>query len=246
MKKRLSAGLLALGLPGLMFSAAAIPAATATTENAETSSEIVTEEECTWYLLNAPGTVSLGPADPTAEYEGEALDISATFTDFNVHSSGNVNAGDETTHAECTFYGDGNVVRPIVNMQIADSDFDATYADGGSDTEDSNMDFSLGDSNALDVSWASSACDAKWTQNSLGLYGGSGDATLSAILLEIGAVSGVTDPVPATADANDRCKENITIGLTIPANKKPAEPGKTYTWTGPNVVTALSTSGTDS
>lgn len=83
-KKQIGAALLAASIPGLVFSVSAVPVALG--EDASMSSSIVTEEECTWYLLNAPTELALVPADGDAEYEGEALDISATVTDFNVHS----------------------------------------------------------------------------------------------------------------------------------------------------------------
>ena len=250
MKAKKLAGVLGLtvSIPGLIAALAAVPMAAATSgdQTADTTSVITTEEECTWYLLNAPGTLTLAPATAGTEYEGIALDISATVTDFNVHSSGNQNAGDETTHQECTFYGDGNKSRPIVTVTASDSAFDAAYVDSDADgtptVTDDPMSFTVTDTNALDLTWAANNCDAKWAQTDLTLYGADGATTLSEVILEITDVATVTSNVAATADANDRCKEDITVGVQIPANMKPASPGDTYTWTGPTVTTALTTS----
>ena len=238
MKKKMGAALLAASIPGLVFSVSAIPVALG--EDASMSSSIVTEEECTWYLLNAPTELALVPADPDAEYEGEALDISATVSDFNVHSSGNVNGGTTTTHAECTFYGTGNVSRPIVDLTISDAAFDATY--GVDNTADAEVSFSLNAGNALDFSWGGAVCDDKWTKATVNLHA---DA-LTDTFLTITQVANVTDPV-ADGDpgSNDRCIDTVTIGVTIPADMKPASPGAEYTWTGPTLTTSLDTSLVD-
>lgn len=238
MNKKIGAGLLAASIPGLIFAVSAVPVALG--ETSSMSSSITTEEECTWKMLNAPSSLSLGPATAGTEYEGVALDISASISDFDVHSTGNLDTSPTTTtHNECTFYGAGNRTRPIVTMAIEDGDFGATY--GASPTADAAMDFSLDAANALDIVWGGTACDAKWTKSTLGLHA----TGLSGIALQIPTVTDVTDPIAdANAGSNDRCLDSVSFTVTIPANKKPASPGATYTFTGPQLTTTLSTSTT--
>jgi len=206
-------------------------------QDANMSSSILTEEECTWVMMNAPSSLALAPAVAGTEYEGVALDISVTSSDFDVHSTGNLDTTPTLdSHNECTFYGEGNVTRPIVAMTIADADFTATYDSG---TADTNLDFSLDADNALDIAWSATDCNVKWTQSGLNLHA----SALTGTLLTIPVIGNVTDPVAdGLAGSNDRCQEDIGFTVTIPANMKPASPGQTYTWTGPTLTTALSTS----
>ena len=236
MKKNKGAGLLAASILGLIFSIGAMPVALG--ETAGMSSSVVTEEECTWKMMNAPSVITLSPTVGGSEYEGVALTISATLTDFDVHSTGNLDTTPSLTeHNECTFYGTGNVTRPIVSMSIGNGSFTATYGD--SNTADNALDFDLDADNAFDITWSASDCAAKWTQSGLNLHA----TALTGTLVTIPLIGNVTDPVAdANPGSNDRCVDDLAFEVTIPANRKPAAPGETYTWTGPTLTTALSTS----
>ena len=161
-----------------------------------TASTIETEEQCTWYVTNVPAAIALAPADPDAEYEGNALDVSYTAANLDVRASGNVAApdisSDATTFVDCTFYGTDNVSRPTLGIAIATSDFDATY--GVSDTADATLDFTLDGDNAFDISYTpdASICGALsgdkygiWSVSTLGLYGVTNDGTETGTVLEI-------------------------------------------------------------
>ena len=238
MKKMVGTSLLAASVPGLIFSITAVPMALGV--DANMSSEIVTEEECTWVMMNAPSSLALTPAVAATEYEGVALDISASNSDFDVHSTGNLDSSPSLlTHNECTFYGVGNVTRPIVTMSIGDGEFTAGYDNSGTDTPDVGLDFDLDADNALDIAWSGAACDAIWTQSGLNLHA----AGLTGTLVTIPVIGNVTDPVAdGQAGSNDRCTADLGFTVTIPANMKPLAPGKTYTWTGPTLTTSLTTS----
>jgi len=233
MKKMVGASLLAASVPGLIFSITAVPMALGV--DADMSSSILTEEECTWVMLNAPSNFELEAASG-AEYEGVALTVSATTTNFDVHSTGNLDTSPTIdSHNECTFYGEGNVTRPTVAMTIGDGDFTAAY----SGTADAALDFELDADNALDIAWSATDCDAIWTQSALNLHA----SALTGTLLTIPLIANVTDPVAdGLSGSNDRCLDDIEFEVIIPANMKPASPGATYTWTGPTLTTALSTS----
>ena len=228
------AGVALVAVSGLVLSLSA-NFATASAETAATSSSVVTEELCTWYMLGAPSSITLAPASEGTEYEGDAIEVSDAFTasaneDLNVYSSGPSVSASRTTYANCTFYG--APTRPIVTMSIGDADFTATAASGGADAP---MDFAASDGNELDVD-QSSSCVAKWTTADLALKTGG----LSGNLITIPTIGNVDSRV--TGDGNDRCSADFTVKINIPADKTPTYPGQTYSWSGPSFTTALTTS----
>ena len=253
-RKALGAALITLSAPGLIAALAWAPAASGdpitesdTQPAATTTSTVVTEEECTWYMLGAPSDFVMLPGVDGAgpdliEYTGEALQLSATLaSNLNVYSSGNVNVGSATTNSECTFYG--NVVRPVVTMSVTDTIFDATY--GG--TDDNTLDFTADaadDTFAITLTADAQCSTDGWNVASPGFYDDGSTPVLSVTAMDLPLVS-VTSPV--ATDAGDRCKTTaMAASVTIPAagaGVKPASPGATYTWTGPTVTTTLSTSG---
>jgi hypothetical protein len=200
----------------------------------DTSTEVVTEELCTWYLLGAPSSIALAPAVADTEYEGDLILVSASFNEsateeLNVYSSGNVEGGSRTTYGNCTFYS--AVTRPIVTMSIADKDFTASAAPGGTDTI---MDFEAVTENPFIVDQTSS-CAVKWTASDLELKS---DA-LTGVVATIPLKANIDDRV--TGSGNDRCEADLTIKINIPGGRTPAYPGQTYTWSGPAFTTALTT-----
>jgi hypothetical protein len=200
----------------------------------DTSTEVVTEELCTWYLLGAPSSIALAPAVEGTEYEGDLILVSASFTEsateeLNVYSSGNVESGSRTTYGNCTFYSE--VSRPIVTMSIADEDFTASAATGGTDII---MDFEAVTENPFIVDQTSS-CAAKWTASDLQLKSGA----LTGVVATIPLKANIDDRVTGTG--NDRCEADLTIKINIPGGRTPAYPGQTYTWSGPAFTTALTT-----
>jgi hypothetical protein len=203
----------------------------------DTSTEVVTEELCTWYLLGAPSSIALAPAVAETEYEGDLILVSASFTEaadeeLNLYSSGNVSSGGRSTYSNCTFYS--SVKRPIVTMSISDEDFTANSVDGGLDVP---MDFDAVNDNELIVNQTSS-CGVAWTTTDLTLK----TAALTGVVLSIPLIASVDSRVTSS---NDRCKADLEIKISIPAGKTPTYPGQTYTWSGPGFTTALTTSSSD-
>jgi hypothetical protein len=231
------AGIALMAISGFTLSVNTV-LSTASATPVPTTTEVVTEELCTWYLLGAPSTIALEPASPDTEYEGDLLEVSASFTEalteeLNVYSSGNVSAGDRTSYGNCTFYS--AVTRPIVTMSIADSDFTASANVSETPTVDSAMDFDAETGNEFIVDQTSS-CAVKWT--------------VSDLELESGALTGVVATIPTLGNvdgrvtsSNDRCIADLVIKINIPGGKTPAYAGKTYSWSGPGFTTALTTSG---
>lgn len=228
------AGVALVAVSGLVLSLSA-NFATASAQNASTSSSVVTEELCTWYMLGAPSSITLAPASEGTEYEGDAIEVSDTFDsiggeDLNVYSSGNVTSGSRSTYGNCTFYS--APTRPTVTMSIASDSFTASAATGGAD---SSMNFVASTGNELDVD-QSSSCAAKWTATDLALK----SSALSGDLITISTIGDVDSRVTGTG--NDRCSADFTVKINIPAGKTPTYPGQTYSWSGPTFTTALTTS----
>ena len=232
------AGIALIAISGFTLSVNTV-LSTASATTAATSTEVVTEELCTWYLLGAPSAIALAPASPGTEYEGDSIEVSAEFDEaleeeLNVYSSGNVSAGGRIDYGNCTFYS--SATRPVVTMSIADSDFTASASVSGTPTADAEMDFQATTGNEFIVN-QTSTCTAAWTAADLSLKAG----TLAGVVMTIASLANVDDRV--TASGNDRCKADLEIKVNIPGSKTPTYPGRTYTWSGPGFTTALTTSG---
>jgi hypothetical protein len=233
------AGIALIAISGFTLSLNTV-LSTASATPVPTTTEVVTEELCTWYLLGAPSTIALAPASPATEYEGDLVEVSASFTELsedelNVYSSGNVDEGDRTSWGNCTFYS--AVTRPIVTMSISDSDFTASVVVSGTPTADAPMDFQATTGNEFIVDQASTCDEEIWTAADLSLK----TAALTGVVMTIPTLGDVDDRVTGTG--NDRCKADLQIKINIPGSKTPTYPGKTYSWSGPGFTTALTTSG---
>jgi hypothetical protein len=232
------AGIALIAISGFTLSVNTV-LSTASATPVPTTTEVVTEELCTWYLLGAPSTIALAPASEDTEYEGDLILVSASFAasseeELNVYSSGNVSAGDRDSYGNCTFYS--AVTRPIVTMSIADSDFTASANVSGTPTADAPMDFEATTGNEFIVD-QTSTCSAAWTRADLSLK----TDALTGVVMTIPNLGDVDGRVTGTG--NDRCKADLTIKINIPGGKTPAHAGKTYSWSGPGFTTALTTSG---
>ena len=232
------AGIALIAISGFTLSVNTV-LSTASATPVPTSTEVVTEELCTWYLLGAPSSIALAPASPDTEYEGDSVEVSAEFAEaneeeLNVYSSGNVSAGGRIDYGNCTFYS--SATRPVVTMSIADSDFTASANVLGTPTADVPMDFQATTGNEFIVD-QTSTCTAAWTAADLSLKTG----TLDGVVMTIPTLADVDGRVTGTG--NDRCKADLEIKINIPGSKTPTYPGRTYTWSGPGFTTALTTSG---
>ncbi len=227
------AGIALMAISGLTLSVSAT-LSTASADPATTGTQVVTEELCAWQIIGAPSSITLEPAVPGTEYEGDAVQVSDAFAEadtaeLNVYSSGNVTTGSRTTYGNCTFYS--APTRPVVTMSIGDADFTAMAESGA----DSSMDFEATTGNEFNVDQTSS-CDAKWTTADLNLK----SEALSGVIMSILTLADVDSRVTGTG--TDRCKADFEIKINIPGGQTPTYPGQTYTWSGPGFTTALTTS----
>jgi hypothetical protein len=239
MNRKKFAGIALMAISGITLSVNTV-LSTANATPVPTTTEVVTEELCTWYLLGAPSSIALEPASPDTEYEGDLILVSDSFTEsaaleLNVYSSGNVSAGGRTSYGDCTFYS--AVTRPTVTMSIANSDFTASADVSGTPTADEAMDFEAESGNEFIVDQDSS-CAVKWTATDLSLK--DAGLALSGVVMTIPTIGNVIDRV---TENNDRCTADLVIKINIPGGKTPTYPGMTYTWSGPGFTTTLATSG---
>ena len=237
--RRKLAGALAvsLAMPGLIVSVSVLPAASASSQDASITSTATMEEECRWVLLGAPTGLTLAA---NGEYVGTSLEMSASVDTVSAHSTGN---DDDSvsfdSFTDCTFFG--SVTRPTITMSLDDSSFSASYVNDSSETvTDAGMGFDLDTSNfSLNLT---GTCDAKWTTDTAIDFTNS---SLSSILMEIGTISDVTARAENGVTENDVCGLGGTASVDIPAGRTPDGPGKPYTFSGPALTTALTTSSTD-
>jgi hypothetical protein len=223
-----------------------------TAKEAPISSTVLTEEQCTWYMLGAPSSISLsagfekdGDGEDTEipqEYVGDDLVISSALTSsstpattmsLNVYASGNLTAGSANTTSECTFYNP--IEAPNITFSVdTTTEFVAKY---GTSEADAERNFIPIEAKALliNLSDSGSACDEMWTNTaSTKLFGENEGGTLSGLGMTIGDSSSV--PKSAAADAGERCVQNLTVLTTIPGDMGiPEGAGQEYTWTGPTI-----------
>ena len=224
------------------------------TDNAAASASVATEEECTWYIANMPANATMTAADPGTgnnaagedEYDGTTFDmIKEESSDMQVYTSGNLGTGTATSNTECTFYANKKGI--TLTHTLSGVAFTAAYYNSGSSgatTADTAMNFSLSSSLPLTVDGTKTTCytaaDADeeedgWTQQDSALYATSATGSTNTFLqLPYDSTAAVN-----TTSSSDRCDTSITFQLTVPGAMTPSQPGKTYTWSGPNLINTV-------
>jgi len=223
-------------------------------DTAAASASVATEEVCTWYIANMPANATMTAAAPGTgnnaadedEYDGTTFDMSKVeLSDMQVYTSGNLGTGSASVNTECTFYAAKKGI--TLTHTLSGVAFTAAYYNSGSSgptTADAAMNFSLASGAPLTVDGTKTTCftaaDADevtdgWTQADSSLYATSSTGS-SNVFLEL--------PYSSTAAVNtttssDRCDTSITFLLTVPGSMTPTQAGKTYTWSGPNLVNTV-------
>jgi copper chaperone CopZ len=234
--KRFAAGLIAISLP-LMMLAISSPGANASEDpiGSGVQSEVEAIDVCSWELGGFSGNLNLGPADSEAKYEGAALDVSATITGLTLALSGAADSTPLDSSTNCSFYNIekyGNVEFKLTNT----NSFTAKYDDGGVETRDEDMDFSL--TSAAPMSIVADANDVAACVASVdGTSWSNTDGAFEAVD-ETENIFGLAEVENVHADnANVACAPSITVGVTIKSSEVvPAGAGKDYTFSGPTLT----------
>jgi len=218
------------------------------------SASVATEEVCTWWIANMPANATMTAVAPGSgnnsagedEYDGTSFDMAkVSGSDMQVYTSGNLGEGTAAANTECTFYAAKKGI--TITHTVSALAFEASYYNTGSSgatTADAAMNFSLSSSLPFSVDGTKTTCwtaadadeaDDGWTQTDSSLYAtsstGSSNVFLSLPYASTAAVN--------TTTSSDRCDTSITFAVTVPGNMTPSQAGKTYVWTGPNLVNTI-------
>ena len=223
-EKKAAAGLLALSIPMMMLAFSA-PAAQAV----DVESTVAAIDSCAWQFAGTPTSLALEPADAGAKYEGTALTVSDSFTGLVLGLSGAASTATATdgTSTECSFYND--LKTAAIQVELATSaTFTATY--GASNTADTDMNFTIGVSNPLDVIADVTACGTGWADTDINFTA----LTSATDLFELDSASVENKYV---AGAGERCSPSVEVEVTIPASSGiPAGAGQDYNFSGPSIL----------
>ena len=197
------------------------------------------KEQCTWFITGVQTAVTMSAGE---EYDGSSLEMSATPGALSVFYSGNENSGTIDAHSACTWFGADNADGIAVSMSADGGSFTAAADVGGADTD---MNFTTGleaEGNAfvIGLTDGNTSCrsnnntENNWAVANLNVEGAAASADVMAL------TAANTTGVPSdTAGNNDACTSATSYAVTIPANKQPTYPGQAYTFTGPQVTTAV-------
>lgn len=223
-------------------------------DTAAASASVATEEVCTWYIANMPANATMTAATPGTgnnaadedEYDGTTFDMrKVELNDMQVYTSGNLGSGTASANTECTFYAAKKGI--TLTHTLSGVAFTAAYYNSGSSgltTADTAMNFSLASELPLTVDGTKTTCftaadadeeDDGWTQADSALYATEETGSTNVFLqLPYSSTAGVN-----TTTSSDRCDTSITFKLTVPGSMTPSSAGKTYTWSGPNLVNTV-------
>jgi len=230
--KRRIAGVSMLLASGLLASFALLGTASADwTEpdgggDSTTDSSVATDLWCTWYATGFSSTITLAGTEG-AEYEGEEFTLTGSDDDQAALVSGYVVDADPTvgTQEDCSWYNaeKGLTVSIVGSGPGFTSDTEAEGADN-------SLGWDLADS-PLAVTFTEDpgdACSADWTL-----------APGLTIDADADSVDAAVIAYAADMSTTESCEWDTTFETAIPESLTPADPGATYTFTGPTLTTSL-------
>ena len=273
----LGAGLMSLSLTGFAALLMLAPGANAVEGDgtAEVSATVTTQEICGWNLLGAPGNFALTPAVNGAEYEGEAFDLIADFTNktddpaneltantLNLYVSGtDQSPKSRTSTTACTWYASSGVspAAPTVSMaftgSFASSATKNSVAVLVGDEPDTSLSFTPGQNTGLRGSVTAApllvtptAADATACEAvEDGKKFAVSDVSLSAASTPSKLMTMLISNVATKAglDEGQRCDLGFQVKVTVPPQQLPANPGAIYNWTGVSLLTTINTATSD-
>jgi hypothetical protein len=239
-----ASGLLAISLSGLFlggFASADDTAGAVDGDSSATTSNLDTQEKCTWFVTGVPASVTMviDPDETMTKYDGTEMDLESETPDaLTAYTSGNEGTGSAAENTECTFYNDKTGIS--ISKSIDTYVFTATKEGGAS--PEAGMGFTLSSSNSLSITYSEGICwsgadsdedPSNWTVGDANLYGA--DNSSSQVLsLSFGNTAQVN-----TTEISERCTLSGTYAVSVPAGKQPSFPGSNYVFTGPTISTDI-------
>jgi len=229
--KRRIAGVSMLLASGLLASFAVFGTASADwTEpdgggDASTDSSVATDLWCTWYATGFESTITLA-GTAGAEYEGEEFALTGADNDQAALVSGYEADAAPTvgTQADCSWYN-------------AEKGLTVTITGAGagftSDTE------AAGDDNSLGWDLADSPLAVEFNPDPDDACEGWVLAPGLTIDADADSVDAAVIAYAADMSTTESCEWDTTFETAIPESLTPADPGATYTFTGPTLTTSL-------
>ena len=204
-----------------------------------TTSVLTTQERCTWYVDDIPGTVSLANADPTLKYEGVDYEVESNpAATVKVYVSGNGGEGTFESNTECTWYKTSEIDGIQLDLSVAADE--VVSSRGG--TPDNSLGFDLADS-PYNITHTRGTCENKadalttaWQTSDQTLFNTSINTSLATL-----PQADTSKVLAAGASPSDRCELDLTYSLTVPGDNIPAVPGANYTFTLPTVTWTVTT-----
>jgi hypothetical protein len=200
---------------------------------ATTGASADTIEDCEWYLDGVDTVVTLENTTGM-EYVGDDYTLTAAADEVQVYFSGTIDIDNR-----CSFYDD--VKGAAVEVGWTGTTFTNV------DESDTSLDWSLGvtplesdtGTSTLDVTYTKGACDDVFT-------GG------TAVSISSAAVSPLTPASISNADTGTffpsaaigsatfaKCTLDAGYSVVLPGNRAPNNPGSTYSFTGPALLTTI-------
>ena len=225
----LAASLTFFGLQAVTFSVAATTGVGETP--ATTGATAATIEDCEWYLNGVADELSL-TNDSLMEYVGDDYTLSASDPGVNVYFSGT-----EVEDDRCSFYDD--VRGAGVDVSWTGDSF--SNVDAG----DTSLDWLLGDAletsgiSSLDVTYEPATCDAAFTSGGAVSISDPADSPLTPASISDVATATFTPSAAEGSATWAKCTLNASYSVVLPGSRTPANPGTSYTFTGPGLTTTI-------
>ena len=195
---------------------------------ATTGATAATIEDCEWYLDGVDDELSLTNTSGL-EYVGDDYTLTAEDSGVNVYFSGTV-AQDE----RCSFYDD--VRGAGVEVSWTGDSFNAGA--------DDSLDWNLGDNletsgiSTLDVTYTKDTCDDAFTAGGAVSISDPLDSPLSPASIS-DAATDLFFPSSLLSPTFAKCTLDATYSVVLPGANTPANPGGSYTFTGPALTTTI-------
>ena len=203
---------------------------------ATTGAMAQTIDDCDWYLDGVEDTLSL-INETGGEYVGDDYVLTATNEGVKIYFSGT-----EDEEVRCSFYDDVRGVDVEVSWEAVGAGFAST------DAEDTSLNWLLGAPletggglSSLDVEYTPvlDSCSDKFTAGGTVSIDGVETSPITPASISGDNTATFTPSSPVGTETWAACTLNASYSVTLPGNKRPNNPGGSYTFTGPTLTTTI-------